>query len=161
MVIGTGDVSTQVSKAMISKGAFPMIVSSCHHERAEAMAKELGGEAVVYENFDARAAESDILIASTLAPHALITQKQVKNWMRMRHEKPLFLIDIAVPRNIEATVENIDNVYLYNIDDLKDIADKNMNDRQGQLDQCFNIIQGQTHHFMNWLFKEFGRQVLS
>ncbi len=161
MVIGTGEISTQVAKAMISKGAFPMIVSTHHHQRAEAITREWGGEAVHCDVYHERIREADVLITSTTAPHALITETEVKTWMRARHEKPFFLIDIAVPRNIDASVEKLDNVYLYNIDDLKDIANKNMGFRQSQLEQCLGLIQGQTHYFMDWLFKEFGSKALS
>ncbi len=161
MVLGTGEMSTAVTKAMVSKGAFPMIVSSHHPERAEAIAKEWGGEAVHHDTYHHRIAETDVLIAATAAQHALITESKVKEWMRARREKPFFLIDIAVPRNIEAAIEKLDNVYLYNIDDLQGIANKNMVSRQSELDQCFNLIQGQTHHFMDWLFKEFGSKALS
>ena len=156
MVIGTGEVSAQVTKAMISRGALPMIISSSHHERAEEMARQLGGVAIPYEKMDEWVKEVDVLIASTLAPNALVTEKQVKGWMKSRHERPLFLIDIAVPRNIEASVENLDNVYLYNIDDLQEIVNKNKKSRQSQLETCFGLIHGQTGHFMDWLFKEFG-----
>lgn len=161
MVVGTGEVATQVTKAMISKGAFPMIISSRHHERAEEMARELGGEAVSYEAYDDRVKEADVLIASTLAPHALITEKQVRHWLKARHGRPLFLIDIAVPRNIEAAIEKLDNVYLYNIDDLQEIANRNMASRESQINACFELIRNQTGHFMNWLFKEFDNKVLS
>ena len=161
MVVGTGEISIQVTKAMVSKGAFPMIISSHHPERAEAIAKEWGGEAVDCDRTDDRISETDVLIASTSAPHVLITESKVRGWMRARHEKPFFIIDIAVPRNVEASVEKLDNVYLYNIDDLKDIADKNMVSRQSQLEECSSLIQGQTHYFMDWLFKEFGSKALS
>lgn len=156
LVIGTGEMSTQVTKAMISKGSKAMIVSSRHHERALELAAELGGEAVSYDGYEERIADADILIASTLAPKVLIHPDQVKSWMRLRHEKPLFLIDIAVPRNIDEAVQKIDNVYLYNIDDLKDIADKNLALRESQARVCSDLIHTQTGYFMEWLKKEFG-----
>lgn len=160
IVLGTGEVSTQVTKAMISKGAFPMIISSGHHERASEMAKELGGEAVAYEVYDERVKEASVLIASTMASQALITEKQVRQWIKARHGRPLFLIDIAVPRNIEAAIEKLDNVYLYNIDDLQEIAHKNMVSRENQVEACSGLIRGQTRYFMDWLFKEFGGEAL-
>lgn len=156
MVIGTGEMSTQVTKAMLSKGAHSIIVSSRHHDRAETLARELSGEAVRYEDYEPRVKDVDVLIASTLAPRALIHKEQVKTWMKLRHEKPLFLIDLAVPRNIESDVEKLDNVYLYNIDDLQGIADKNMAFRQSQIEDCFQLIQRQTQFFMDWLKKEFS-----
>jgi glutamyl-tRNA reductase len=76
--------------------------------------------------------------------------------MKLRHDRPLFLIDIAVPRNIDETVQKIDNVYLYNIDDLRGIADKNRAFRESQVRECTDLIRTQTGYFMDWLKKEFG-----
>ncbi len=156
MVIGTGEISTQVAKAMVSKGALSMIVSSRHLERAEMLAAELGGEAVSYEHYEQRIKNVDILIASTLAPKVLIHEAQVRAWMKLRHQRPLFLIDIAVPRNIDMAVEKLDNVYLYNIDDLQAITHKNRALREGQLEQCWGLIKNQRQHFTDWLLKEFA-----
>ncbi len=156
MVIGTGEMSTQVTKALLTKGASANIVSSRHFDRAQTLALELGGEAVSYDAYEEKIKDVDILIASTLAPRVLIHREQVKGWMKIRHEKPLFLIDIAVPRNIEASVEKLDNVYLYNIDDLQGIATKNRVFRESQLEECFGLIRSQTQYFMDWLIKEFG-----
>ncbi|HTL71372.1 MAG TPA: NAD(P)-dependent oxidoreductase, partial [Candidatus Eisenbacteria bacterium] len=158
LVIGTGEMSTQVTKAMISRGACSTIVSSRHYDRAEALALELGGQAVHFDDYELKIAETDILISATEAPRLLIHEKQVRAWMKARHERPLFLIDIAVPRNIETTVEKLDNVYLYNIDDLRLIADKNRLHRESQLSDCFRLIGDQTRHFMAWLSKEFGEK---
>ena len=151
MVIGTGEMSTQVTRAMVSKGARPMIVSSRHLDRAENLAAELGGEAVSFEHYEERISRTDIVIASTLAPKVIIHEKQVKEWMRARHERPLFLIDIAVPRNIDAAVEKLDNVYLYNIDDLQSIAQKNLSLRQSEFEECLRRIRDQRRVFTDWL----------
>ena len=156
MVIGTGEMSTQVTKAMVSRGAAPLIVSSRHFDRAAELAAELGGEAVSYEDYETKVKQTDVIIASTLAPKILIHASQIRKWMKARHQRPLFLIDIAVPRNIEPEAEKIDNVYLYNIDDLKEIADKNMAHRKSQLEGCFRLVRNQTQYFMDWLLKEFS-----
>ena len=156
MVLGTGEMSTQVASAMVSKGAYPYVVSSRHFDRAEALSRSLGGEAMRYEHFENHIREIDVLIASTAAPQTLIHVPQVRSWMKARHEKPLFLIDIAVPRNIDPLVEKLDNVYLYNIDDLKSVADKNKAMREGQLERCSGLVDSQTGYFMRWLAKEFG-----
>ncbi len=156
MVLGTGEMSTQVAKAIVSKGAFPIVVSSRHFDRAQALASSLGGEALAYETYEQRIKETDILIASTAAPQILIHADQVRAWMKVRHEKPLFMIDIAVPRNIDPSAEKLDNVYLYNVDDLKSVADKNKAFRESQLERCLNVVENQTQFFMQWLLKEFG-----
>ena len=155
-VLGTGEMASQVAKALASRGAYPVIVSSRHHERAKELAGSLNGEALHYEDYEGRINEADILIASTHASRFLVRSEQVKHWMRLRHEKPLFLIDIAVPRNIDPEVEKLDNVYLYNIDDLKGISEKNASLRRAQVERCEGLVKGQTEFFMSWLFKEFG-----
>ena len=118
--------------------------------------KNLGGDALRYETYEKHIREADILLASTHAGRFLITASQVKAWMKERHEKPLFMVDIAVPRNIDPASEKLDNVYLYNIDDMKDIADKNRLFRETQAEHCEGLVKGQTQRFMDWLFKEFG-----
>ncbi len=155
MVLGTGQMAALVAKAMVSKGARPMIISSRHSDRAMELAQELGGEAVGYESYEKRIKEADIFIASTLAPQVLIDQSQVRSWMKARRERPLFLIDIAVPRNIEASAAKLDNVYLYNIDDLQAIADKNLALREKELHVCSRLVKNQTQYFMDWVLKEF------
>ncbi len=150
MVLGTGDMATQVAKAMISRGAESMIISSYHLDRAKVLAEELGAKAIAFDSYEEKIKDTDVLIASTTAPHALVQEKQVRAWMRLRHERPLFLIDIAVPRNIEAAIEKIDNVYLYNIDDLRTIADQNRVSRENELEKCLELVRHQTQHFMDW-----------
>lgn len=155
-VLGTGEMASQVTRALVSRGAFPLIVSSRHHDRAAEMARTLGGDALRYETYEKHIEEADILIASTHAGRFLIQAPQVKSWMKQRHEKPLFLVDIAVPRNVDPLTQRLDNVYLYNIDDLKGIADKNKAMRVTQAAECAGLVQGQTQRFMDWLGKEFG-----
>ena len=155
-VLGTGEMAAQVTKALVSRGAFPMIVSSRHHDRARLLAESLGGDALRYETYEKHIEEADILIASTHAGRFLVRAAQVKTWMRRRREKPLFLVDIALPRNIDPQIEKLDNVYLYNIDDLKSIGDKNKAFRETQAEQCVTLVKGQTERFMSWLGKEFG-----
>lgn len=156
MVIGTGEMSTQLVKAMIARGAAARIVSSRHHDRAVALAEELGAEALSYDTYENKIQDTDILITATSAPTVLVREPQVHEWMRVRHDKPLFLIDIAVPRNIDIQAEKLDNVYLYNIDDLRQIADKNLALRENELTACSDLIHTQTQYFMNWFKKEFS-----
>ncbi len=155
-VLGTGEMATQVAKALVSGGAYPVIVSSHHYDRAQELARLMNGEALRYDEYEQRINEADILIASTHASRFLVESTQVKHWMKLRHQKPLFLVDIAVPRNIDPEIEKLDNVYLYNIDDLKGICDKNIYSRQTQVERCEGMVKGQTEFFMSWFFKEFG-----
>ena len=159
MVLGTGEMSTQVAKAMVSKGAYPIVVSSRHFDRAEVLAGSLGGEALAYDAYEMRVKDTDILIAATAAPQILIHQEQVRGWMKARHQKPFFMIDIAVPRNIDPAAEKLENVYLYNVDDLQSVADKNKAFRESQLERCLTLVDKQTNFFMQWLLKEFGARI--
>ena len=160
MVLGTGDMAKQVAGAIVSKGAYPTVVSSRHFDRAEDMARTLGGEAMRYEHYENHIQRVDILITATSAPKTLIRASQVRAWMKARHERPLFVIDIALPRNVESSAEKLDNVYLYNIDDLSHVADKNRSLREGQLERCSGLVETHTEYFMRWLLKEFGARSL-
>lgn len=157
-VLGTGEMATQVAKVMVSKGAVPRIISSHHYERAKELAHELKGEALAFTDYERQINEADILVAATASSKALIREERVKRWMKIRHEKPLFMIDLAVPRNIDQACGKLDNVYLYNIDDLQQIADENRALREGQLKECWDRIGYYTRHYMDWLEKEFERK---
>ncbi len=156
MVIGTGAMAAQVTKQLVSKGAFARVVSSRHLDRAQALAADLGTIAVPYDVYEEEMSEVDVLITSTLSSCVFISEKQIRSWMRARGDRPLFIVDIAVPRNVEPSAEKIDNVYLYNLDDLQGIANKNRAYRESQLSDCSRLIGNQTQYFMNWLLKEFG-----
>ena len=156
MVLGSGDVAMQLTKSMMSKGAQPCIVSGRRYGRALELAENLGTEAVSYEDYENQMDKTDMVLVSTSAPHPLIRQEQVRSWMKRRHEKPLFLIDISVPRNVEPSVGDLENVYLYNIDDLQDIAKKNLALRESQLEECWRLVQTQTQYFMDWLLKYYA-----
>lgn len=156
MVVGTGEMSTQVAKALISKEAKAVIVSSRHFERAKELAKELGGEALDFREFEAHAPAADIIVTATEAPCSLIREEHGRAWMKMRRERPLFLIDIAVPRNIDPAINELDGVFLYNIDDLQNISNKNLAIRESHLEKCMEMVSVQTAHCMSWIKKEFG-----
>ena len=99
---------------------------------------------------DQALSDVDIVISSVTAPHHVITASDIKNIMFEREEKPIFLIDIAVPRNIEPSVTETRNVYLYNIDNLKGIADNNMKERMNEIEKANSIIDEDIDEFINW-----------
>lgn len=141
MVIGAGDTSEKTARALLSRGAKSVIVSNRSYDRAEALAKELGGRAVHFDDWSSEFANVDIVISSTSAPHYVIDRKRLEPLMALRHNRPLLLIDIAVPRDIEPGLENIfDNLYSYNIDDLQAIAEEYMKQRRVEIARCEAII---------------------
>ena len=141
MVIGAGDTSEKTARALLSRGAKSIIVSNRSHERAEILARELGGRSVYFEEWSNEFTQIDIAISSTSAPHYILDRAKLEPLMKQRHNEPLLLIDIAVPRDIDPAVNYLENVYLYNIDDLQAIADDYLNQRREEITHCEKIIR--------------------
>ena len=140
MVIGAGDTSEKTARALLNRGARSIIVSNRSHDRAEALARELGGRAVEFGQWTREFAKIDIVISSTAAPHYILDRVKLEPLMKLRKNRPLLLIDIAVPRDIEPEVNFLENVYLYNIDDLQAIADDYLKQRREEIARCEAII---------------------
>ncbi len=149
MVIGAGDTSEKTARALLSRGAKSVIVSNRSHDRAEALAAELGGQAVHFDEWHKEFAAIDIIISSTSAPHYVLTRQKLAPLLALRHARPLLLIDIAVPRDIEPEVNFLDDVYLYNVDDLQTIADDYLKLRREELVACERIIQEKAKALLN------------
>ena len=153
MVIGAGETSEKAARALLSRGAHSVIVSNRSHERAVALAAELGGRAVQFDEWPHEFTKIDIVISSTSAPHYILDRARLEPLMKLRKNRPLLLIDIAVPRDIEPDVNFLDDVYLYNIDDLQNIAADYLRQRKEEIARCEAIIRekarglfGQTNH---------------
>jgi len=140
MVIGAGDTSEKTARALLSRGAKSIIVSNRSHDRAVALAQELGGRAVHFEEWADEFEKIDIVISSTSAPHYVLDRTKLEPLMHRRKNRALLLIDIAVPRDIEPEVNFLENVYLYNIDDLQAIADDYLKQRKDEIARCEAII---------------------
>ncbi|MEE2715005.1 MAG: glutamyl-tRNA reductase [Verrucomicrobiota bacterium] len=141
MVIGAGETGEKTARALLSRGAKSLIVSNRSYERAEAMAKNLGGKAVGFNNWQSEFNSVDIIISSTSAPHYVIDRKKLGPLQSSRHHQPLLLVDIAVPRDIEPEVNFMEDVYLYNIDDLQTIADDYLRLRKEEIVKCESIVK--------------------
>jgi len=140
MVIGAGDTSEKTARALLSRGARSIIVANRSHDRALALAQELGGRAVPFGDWGAEFGKIDIVISSTAAPHHILDRVNLEPLMKLRHHRPLLLIDIAVPRDIDPEVNFLENVYLYNIDDLQAVADGYLKQRKEEIAHCEAII---------------------
>ncbi len=140
LVIGAGDTSEKTARALLSRGARRILVSNRSHDKAVALANALGGRAVPFENWADEFANIDIVLSSTSAPHYILDRVQLEPLMKLRRNRPLLLIDVAVPRDIQPEVNFLDNVYLYNIDDLQAIADDYLKQRREEVARCEKII---------------------
>ena len=148
LVVGAGEMCELLLKHLYEEGARTFVVANRTFERAQAIAEAFRGQAIKYELLGEYLAKADIIISSTSAPHYVIHVDQVKEAIRHRRGNPMFLIDIAVPRDIEPDVARIDNVYLYNIDDLQSIVSQNIDERTREIEKCRDIIEEEVEHFM-------------
>ncbi len=140
LVIGAGETSEKTARALLSRGARSIIVANRSHDRAVALANELGGRAVQFDDWAGEFQKIDIAISSTSAPHHILDRARLEPLMKARQHRPLLLIDIAVPRDIDPEVNLLENVYLYNIDDLQAIADGYLKQRKEEIARCEQII---------------------
>jgi len=141
MVIGAGDTGEKAAKALVSRGAKGILVTNRSFERAEALALELHGRAVPFDQWAEEFAHLDIVISSTSAPGYILDRPRLAPLMRTRRGRSLLLIDIAVPRDIDPDVNNLDDVFLYNVDDLQAIAADALRQRQEEVARCEVIIR--------------------
>jgi len=155
LIIGAGKISEQMILYLKKRGIKDLLIANRTFEKAKNLAQNFGAQAIKFENFAENLIETDIVIASTGAPHTVILKEDIAPVMLNRKNKPIFLIDLAVPRDISPAVGEIDNVYLRDIDDIKKIADQNIKLRKSELDSCREIITKSSRHFIEWFIKEF------
>jgi len=151
MILGAGETSELTARALFSRGAKSIFVTNRSFDRASALAAELHGEAIHFDQWHNRFSEIDILISSTAAPHALVTREKLAPVMRARRDRPLFVIDLAVPRDVEPAVNKLDGVYLYDIDSLRAIAEQSLASRRQELSLCEILIERHVAEFSEWL----------
>jgi glutamyl-tRNA reductase len=147
-IIGAGQLGEACVRHLAKKGARSILVSNRSFERAIELATEFRGEAVRFEECLEAMTRVDIVVAATSSPNTLLRRTDVEKLMRRRRNRPLFLIDLAVPRNIDADVESLEGVYLYNIDDLQTLVSENLRSRQQDTAKCEQIIHARASALM-------------
>lgn len=150
MIIGAGQTSELTLQSLIDKGVKHVLVLNRSLDRGRALAETYGGRAIQLDLLDDYLPQADIVVSSTNAPHTVIHVNQVRNAIATRHSRPMLLVDIAVPRDIDGAVGDLDNVYLYNIDDLQGVASENLGKRQEALKPALSIINEGTCKFEAW-----------
>jgi len=151
LLIGAGEMAELAAQHLISAGAGKIVVANRTLSRAVELARTLKGSAVSLDELDDSLVEADIVISSTGAPGLVLHKEQVKKVMRPRRHHLLFLIDIAVPRDIDPGVNDIDNVYLYDIDDLKGVVDANKAERAKEAVKAERMIETEVIKFLSWM----------
>lgn len=151
MLLGAGEMAELAAKHLMSNGVKEVIVANRRYERACELAKEFSGRPVALDNFLREMVHSDIVICSTGAPNYIVVKEQMQKVMKERKQRQVFIIDISVPRNIDPKINDLDNVYLYNIDDLQGIVDANMFERKKEAEKAERIIEEEIEPFFQWL----------
>jgi glutamyl-tRNA reductase len=151
MLIGAGEMTELTARYLVSEGISNIYVSNRTFERAGEMAEKFDGQAVPFESLSDYLPITDILISSTGAPHYVVRKGQVERAMRMRRNQPIFFIDIAVPRDVDPGVNDVNNAFLYDIDDLNDVAKANARSREKEARRAEGIIGQEVSSFIRWM----------
>jgi glutamyl-tRNA reductase len=148
MIVGAGKMSELAARHLRRSGCSHVFVTNRTHERAVEMAKLFQGTCVEYPRFTAMLPEVDILIASSGAPHYILHKDEMQRVISARRNRPMFLIDIAVPRNIEPSINDLDNVFLYDIDDLQEVVNSNLRERMKEADHAETLVTEEVERTM-------------
>ncbi|MCK8824441.1 glutamyl-tRNA reductase [Fuchsiella alkaliacetigena] len=150
LVLGAGEMSELTLKNLVDHGVKEVIVANRTFSKAVALADRFEGEAIPWQQVESCLHKADIVIGSTGAPHYVIRQEMVAGILSYRKNKPLFFIDIAVPRDIEPEIHNLDNAYAYNIDDLESVVEANLQEREKAIKDVNQIIKAEVKSFDQW-----------
>jgi glutamyl-tRNA reductase len=150
-IAGAGEMAALTGQHLKSQQAGRIVIASRTPSAAEQLAANLGGEAIPWRELAAGLEEADVAVTATGASTAVITCELVQNVMRQRPHRPLFIIDIAVPRDVEASAGDLEQVFVYNIDDLQQIVKDNLAKRGAELSRAEAIIDEETTRFAEWL----------
>lgn len=151
LLIGAGDTIELAARHLHDNGIKRLIIANRTVERAHNLATQVDGYAISLSELPAHLAEADIVISSTASQLPILGKGAVERALKQRKRKPIFMVDIAVPRDIEAEVGQLEDIYLYCVDDLKDIIEENLQSRRDAALQAEEIIDTQVDHFLAWL----------
>lgn len=151
LLIGAGETTELVTRHLADQGVKKMIVANRTVERAQTLANNFNAEAIALSDMPDRLVEADIIIASTASQLPILGKGAVESALKLRKHRPMFMVDIAVPRDIEPEVGSLDDVYLYTVDDLHEVIEEGRQSREEAAKQAEEIIENQVDHFMGWL----------
>src|SRR6266568_627880 len=151
MLIGAGEMCELAAKHFLNNGVRGVMVTNRTYERAVKLAEEFDGKPVPFEDLFDQLHKADIILSSTGAPHCIIGPRDLDEVMRRRKLKPMFFIDIAVPRDIDPAVNDVENVYLYTVDDLNGVVVSNLEQRQKEAQKAEEIVDQEIGQFFKWL----------
>jgi glutamyl-tRNA reductase len=150
LLVGAGKMSELAAKHLVRNGARATVLGGRRFERAEQLAASLGGRAMPFESLREELGRADIVISGTGAPGVIIHREDVVAACAARHRRPLFLIDIAVPRDVDPSVRSLEGVFLYDVDDLRSVAEANLRERRKQAAAAEALVEREAREFLDW-----------
>src|ERR1700733_7127120 len=151
MILGAGETSERTAWSFQSHGAKQLFVSNRSLERATELAEAIGGRPIRFDDWEDEFRDLDILVSSTSAPHAIVTRAKLEPVLKTRRDRPLFIIDLAMPRDVDPAVHEMDGVYVYDLDSLRAIAGRTLETRRKESEACAGLIEKHVNGFEGWL----------
>jgi glutamyl-tRNA reductase len=151
LMIGAGATAELVARALVARGVDTVFVANRHHDRALGLAERFDGEAIRFETLPEQLVEVDVVVSTTNSPHHIIERDGLEQVMAEREARPLVLIDIAVPRDIEPACREVAAVSVYDIDDIQQIVERNAGVREAEATRAERIIEDELDRFQRWL----------
>ena len=151
MVLGAGDVAELALECLLSEGVRVAIVANRTHERAHSLAERHGATAMHYDQCWESLSDVDVLICSTASPHPVVTVDRIHGSLEARGDRPLCILDIALPRDVDAAVGELDNVYLYDLDDLRAAAAANLERREEDVPAARAVVMDEAQKYWDWV----------
>ncbi len=151
LIIGAGEMSELTAQALQDNGVVSIVVANRTYERAQQFATRFGGRAARFDDIQAEMRQADIVISSTGASGFVLTKDMMSEVMRERKHAPIFLVDIAVPRDIAPDVDSLNGVFLYNVDDLQEVVASNLADRENEAEKVEIIVEEEINAFSTWI----------
>lgn len=151
LLVGAGEMAKLAAQHLVNNGIRRVMITTRDSTSALELAKRFNGVAIQFEEFRHEMAEADIVLCSTGASHYLIHAEDVQRAIRLRMNRPIFLIDISVPRNIDPTVRDIDNAFLFDIDDLETRVEQNLEDRRGEAVKAERLVDEEVGVIQQWI----------
>jgi glutamyl-tRNA reductase len=151
MLIGAGDTMELVARHLREHGCTRLVVANRSLDRAQGLAERFSGYAVALDALPTHLAEADIIISSTASPEPILKRPMLEEALRNRRRRPVFIVDLAVPRDVEPAVAELDDIFLYTIDDLRDVIEHGLRLRREAAEEAEQMIELEVGHFMEWL----------
>ena len=151
LLIGAGEMIELTARHFREQGMGELVIANRSRDRAEALASTCGGTALGLDEIDAFLPKADIIISCTASNEPILGREQIRKSLRKRRHEPVFIVDLAVPRDIEASVDRLEDVYLYTVDDLRNVIDRNQRSRAAAAQEAEKLVDEQAERFMDWV----------